>query len=117
LNYLLDTNIVLGFLKQDIFSQYLQDTIGFPSRENIYAISIVILGELKSLALQRNWGHRKLNELDEFMSELLILDIFSEDIVEKYAETDAYSQGKHPKQSLPKGLTARNMGKSDCRSE
>jgi predicted nucleic acid-binding protein len=117
LNYLLDTNIILGFLKQDAFSQYLQDTISFPSREDIYVTSIVTLGELKSLVLQRKWGHRKLNELDEFVSELLILDIFSEDIVEKYAEIDAYSQGKHPKQSLPKGLTARNMGKSDRRSE
>jgi len=30
-----------------------------------------------------------------------------------YIEVDTYSQGKHPKLSLPFGVSARNMGKND----
>ena len=42
---------------------------------------------------------------------MIILDINSEDIIEAYAEIDAYSQGKLKTNSL--STTARNMGKND----
>jgi len=42
---------------------------------------------------------------------LIIIDINSEDITEKYAEIDAYSQGKLIDNPLP--MSSRNMGKND----
>ena len=34
-------------------------------------------------------------------------------ILQKYGEIDAYSQGKLPTNPLPIGISARNMGKND----
>ena len=49
----------------------------------------------------------------------MIIDIelnglsFEERLVRKYAEIDAYSQGKLQGKPLPLGVSARNMGKND----
>ena len=41
------------------------------------------------------------------------MDINTDRIIQRYAEIDAYSQGKDPVKPLPRGLTSRNMGKND----
>ncbi len=50
-------------------------------------------------------------QLDTLLDILNPIDIWSEDILERYAEMDAFSQNKLP--ARPLGLTARNMGKND----
>ena len=44
-------------------------------------------------------------------NELLITDINSQDLIERYAEIDAFSQGKLL--DRPLNMTSRNMGKND----
>jgi len=44
---------------------------------------------------------------------IVSIDINDNIILERYAEIDAFSQGKNPSKALPKGMTARNMGKND----
>jgi tRNA(fMet)-specific endonuclease VapC len=46
-------------------------------------------------------------------SRLSIIDINNDAILQKYAEIDAFSQGKLFGKSLPIGMSARNMGKND----
>ena len=46
-----------------------------------------------------------------FLDRTIIYPIKTEAIINKYAEIDAYSQGKHPTIELP--TSARNMGKND----
>jgi len=41
------------------------------------------------------------------------ISIDDDRILERYAEIDAFSQGKHPSRNLPKGMTSRNMSKND----
>ena len=54
-----------------------------------------------------------MSKLENILADVLIVPLDSEDVIEAYAEIDAYSQGKHPEKPLPKGITARNMGKND----
>ncbi len=61
--FILDTNIVLAYFmkKQEIISQIEKDSPLF-TNENITALSIVSIGELYSLALQRQWSEKKNNK-------------------------------------------------------
>ena len=113
MNLILDTNIILNHLRGGETADRVEQHYELFAKEGITAISVITLGEIYSIAMQRKWGHKKIEKLKILLNNLLILDIFSEDIVEKYAEIDTYSQGKHPNKSLPKGLTSRNMGKND----
>ena len=111
MNYLLDTNILLIYLRakekrEKIESEY--DPFG---ENNNPIISIVSVGEIKSIAKRNYWGEKKMRLLDEILNSLIIIDINSEDITEKYAEIDAYSQGKLIDNPLP--MSSRNMGKND----
>lgn len=69
------------------------------------------MGEIKSIALRNHWGKRKRELLDDILHDLIIADIRSEDVIDMYAEIDAFSQGKIP--DKPLNVTARNMGKND----
>lgn len=79
--------------------------------ENIIAISTVVVGELKGLALSRNWGTRRIEQLQNYLNTFLIIPINRIDIHDCYAEIYAYSQNKLTNRSLP--YSARNMGKND----
>ncbi len=46
-----------------------------------------------------------------FLQNFIILSINAEDITDKYAEIDTFSQRKHP--TMSHNLSARNMGKND----
>jgi predicted nucleic acid-binding protein len=51
--------------------------------------------------------------LNDLLRQIPTVDINTERIIKRYAEIDAYSQGKNPNPPLPVGLTSRNMGKND----
>ena len=55
----------------------------------------------------------KLKSLDELLRKLPLIDINDEQIIRRYAEIDAYSLSRDPARPLPKGQTARQMGKND----
>lgn len=74
-------------------------------------MSIVSKAEIISISVQRAWGQRKVDKLKELVSEILIIPINTDDIVDTYADINAFSQGKH--KLRPLGKSARNMGKND----
>jgi tRNA(fMet)-specific endonuclease VapC len=108
---LLDTNIVLNLIRDSPLSKQIRTDyqIFLPPRRLF--TSVVVEGELESLALQNEWGAAKLLLLSHYLSNLIIVDIRVNDIIKRYAEIDAYSQGKL--KSLPLTGSARNMGKND----
>jgi tRNA(fMet)-specific endonuclease VapC len=111
MDYLLDTNIVLNLIRDSPLSKQIRTDyqIFLPPRRLF--TSVVVEGELESLALQNEWGAAKLLLLSHYLSNLIIVDIRVNDIIKRYAEIDAYSQGKL--KSLPLTGSARNMGKND----
>lgn len=110
MNYLLGTNILVHFIRKDEVSRRIDIDFSAFDPANRVIVSIVSFGEIKSIARQNGWGANKLKLLDQLLLTVLRADL-TLDIVERYAEIDAYSQGIHP--NLPARFTARNMGKND----
>jgi predicted nucleic acid-binding protein len=111
--FVLDTGIILGYLRGAGYAEYVEKKHRLFSPPNIPLISIVSKGEIYSLAVQRDWGGGKLNLLGELLRKLPVVDINNEQIIQRYAEIDAYSLSKDRKRPLPAGQTARVMGKND----
>ena len=111
MDYLLDTNIVLHLIRESSLSKQLRtDYSLFKVPQRLFA-SVVVEGELESLALQNQWGNAKMIELNNYLQALITVDIRINSIIKRYAEIDAFSQGKL--QSRPLNDSARNMGKND----
>jgi len=111
--YLLDTGILVGYLRAAPFAAYIQKYLSPFDPPNIPAISIVTVGELLSFAYSHNWGKARQDELQCLLRKVPRVDINNASIFESYAEIDAFSQGKHPTRPLSAGLSSRNMGKND----
>ena len=111
MEYLLDTNIVLIYARGNNLTKKIEEELQLLSADNQLVISVVTIGEIKSLAIKNNWGKRKVAKLGQLLNKFIVADINVEEITERYAEIDAYSQGKLPDK---KGkFTSRNMGKND----
>ena len=111
MNYFLDTNLVLIYLRDNEIARQIEDDVQLLQSDNNLLISVVTLGELKSIAKQNKWGKNKLKNLVSVLEEFLITDINTKEIVERYAEIDAYSQGKLLE--VPTSFSSKNMGKND----
>lgn len=111
MRYLLDTNIILHLIRYSNFAQRLEKDYDLLENNTKLYISTVTQGEIQSLALQHNWGKRRLQQLDDILNDLVILDIKIQNLINLYAEIDAFSQGKL--QSVESKFSARNMGKND----
>ena len=111
--FILDTGIVLGYATAASYAEYVEKKFELFKPPRIAMMSIVSKGEIYSLAIQRRWGERKLKVLEELLRKLPVVDINDEQIIQRYSEIDAYSLSKDPLRRLPKGQTARIMGKND----
>jgi len=107
--YILDTNIFLSMVRRPKFMDYIYDEFGKP--DDVFVTSVVVEGELKSFVRQRKWGVRKIRDLNYLLSKAAIYPIKTQQIVERYADIDTFSQGKHETMQL--GMSARSMGKND----
>ncbi|TAH20109.1 MAG: type II toxin-antitoxin system VapC family toxin [Cytophagales bacterium] len=113
MNFVLDTNILLGYLQGKTFVKEAFEALNLLNSEDPLIISAVSAGELLSLAKQRAWSDTKYLQLNNFIEQFLIIPVESKNLLERYAEIDAYSQGKLLDKPLPQGISARNMGKND----
>ncbi len=111
MNYLLDTNIVLIYLRDERTREYIEKEYNPFGTENNPVISVVTAGEIKSIARRNYWGNKRLKLLVSILDSLIIADINSQDVIDMYAEIDAFSQGRIKEKPL--GQTSRNMGKND----
>ncbi len=111
MNYLLDTNIVLTYIRDTPQSRRLEEDLQLLSGQHNLIVSVVSIGELKSIAKQNKWGKQKMQQLLDALDDFLIADINVENVIDKYAEIDAYSQGKLDGSATD--FSSRNMGKND----
>jgi predicted nucleic acid-binding protein len=111
--FLLDTGVVLGYLRGSPYAAFIDRRYSPFVPPNIAAISIVTNGELRSLALQLNWGAKRQQDLKDILRKVPRIDINHDAVLQRYAEIDAFSQGKLIAKPLPLGMSARNMGKND----
>lgn len=113
MKYILDTNILIGHIRESASYLKLKEKYAFFSMPNETFVSVVTLGEIFSLSMQLKWGEKKNLLISQFFEEVKYIEITDDEIIDAYAQIDAYSQGKHPTLNLPLGMTARNMGKND----
>ena len=111
MNYVLDTNIVLYYLKRGATFNSIEKQFSPFASQNRPIVSIVTVGELFSLALQRKWGDRKLSAANDFFQYVTIVDVRYNQLIKLYSEIDAFSQVKYNVEAAD--FTARNMGKND----
>ena len=111
MDYLLDTNIVLHLIRESSLSKQLRTDYSLFKVPQRLFVSVVVEGELESLALQNQWGNAKMTELNNYLQALITVDIRINSIIKRYAEIDAFSQDKLKNQPL--NYSARNMGKND----
>jgi len=111
MRYVLDTNIILHYLRKSPLAQRLDEQFAPISNQNEPFLPVVVRGEIESLAIQNNWGEQRMKSVEAFLGQLITADINAEDVIIRYAEIDAFSQGKLPGKIL--GTSSRNMGKND----
>lgn len=111
MNYLLDTNIIIIYSKDSKIAKKIEEEYKIFADENNLAVSIVTIAEINSLIHQLQIGGRRKTNLDIILSKIYQVDISTKDILQKYEEIDAYSQGRH--KTMKSSFSARNMGKND----
>lgn len=111
--YLLDTGLLLGHIRGAGYAEYAERTYALSQPPNVSLVSVVSKGEIYSLAIQLGWGTQKKEALDELLRRVPAVDINTDRIIRRYAEIDAYSQGKDRTRPLPNGMSSRNVGKND----
>lgn len=104
-DFLLDTNILVHMIREDDIAKAVDGEYQLSQRPMKPLISMVTLGEMLALGRKFNWGDNKLEFLKQLIEELNVIDISNEQILDKYAEIDHYSE----KITKP----ARPMGKND----
>ena len=110
--YLLDTNILIAYLREPNSTQDFIDKNYFPlDFPNEAVISVVTVGEIKAIAIKNGWGRYRTEKLERTLSQIIVADINAEDTINRYAEIDAFSQGRLD--GKKSNFTARNMGKND----
>jgi tRNA(fMet)-specific endonuclease VapC len=115
MKFLLDTNILVHWVRQQPSLPIILEKLQVFDANNQVLVSIISVGEIKAFAEFNNWGFSKKQLLRRILSNLVIIPIVENapDVTEVYAEIDAYSQGSLSSRALPKGMSARNMGKND----
>lgn len=109
MNLLFDTNIILTLIRSNNYDNIIGSIN--PANVPVY-ISVVSEAEIKSIAIQNNWGINRRNKLNLFLDNVNIVEI-SQIFVNTYTEIDSYSQCRNPAFVDYPFSTPRNMGKND----
>jgi len=113
MNYLFDTNILVYYItRPELLTDFENSHQPFSDR-NVSLISVATEAEMRSIAIQRGWGNRKLEKLESVFGQFLRIPIQSERQIKVYAEIDAYSKHKHPELDYPSGYSSITMHKND----
>ncbi len=87
---LLDTNVLLHLVRGNAFGRSLDAAYGLRARSERPLISVVTVGEILSLAKKFGWGEEKRLRMLELLGELVVVDIHSNSVLQKYSEIDHY---------------------------
>lgn len=87
---LLDTNVLIHLTRGGVASERLESRYGLSSRSLAPWISVVTVGELLAFAERNNWGKRRVEALRQMISNLVIVDIRGEAVLQAYATVDTH---------------------------
>ena len=84
--YLFDSNIVLHYVRQSDLMKNIEQNFDPFGVGNESWLCVVSKGELRSIAIQNQWGKTRRQRLEELMGDFYPADIFSEETIDCYAE-------------------------------
>lgn len=111
MRYVLDTNIIFAFLRKHPIWDTMEEKLHFFDPTTLVFVPAVVMGEIQSIAIQNKWGFQKKETLEKFLDEFIKINYLSQEVIYRYAEIDAYSQGRSEEKRLMG--SAKNMGKND----
>jgi tRNA(fMet)-specific endonuclease VapC len=111
--YVLDTNLLVHYIRGADLARYVDATYAPFEGDQIAFVSVVTVGEIYALAYKFGWGRRKRKTLQGLLDEIPTEPIYRQDIIDRYAEIDAYAANKLPGQPLPPGASGFVLGKND----
>ena len=109
---LLDTCIISGIIKQHPPTVQALQTAFAPTAARPYAVSIVTRAELGVMVHLNKWGPTRADLMARLLSQCLEIPIASNDLVQAFADLDAFSRNK-PVPGRPRLGRSLVMGKND----
>lgn len=91
-SYLLDTSILVGLVTASHWSQGMLTEFDLDGDETTVLTSIVSRGEIRKLAIKRDWGEKLLARMDKYLREYPQINIESSQIIDAYAKIGAWSE-------------------------
>lgn len=94
---LLDTNILVHWVRQDRTGKYLRSQYALDQRPDRPLFSTVSEGEILGLAMCWEWGEAKRNTLTELLNELVRMEASLPDVTSAYSKLyyDDQRQGRN----------------------
>lgn len=112
MRYILDSNILINIIRGHQNIDLDLQKFGVYDFNTSF-ISIVSVGEVLSISKQNNWGIPKKNLFEGLIKTFKPYPIVSRQLLDIYAEIDAFSKGKPTTIPIPQGWSSRTMGKND----
>jgi tRNA(fMet)-specific endonuclease VapC len=89
---LLDTNVLIHYVRGSEVWKRVRDKYQPLTAEPRPVISVVTVGEIRSLALQWKWGDKKIDQMVYALGFFKIVTIHEPDVIRAYAAIDAYCE-------------------------
>ncbi len=90
--YILDTNILVHYVRASALWTRVRDTYQPLTTDPRPIISVVTVGEIRSLAIQWNWGQKKLDQMEFALAFFKVSAIHDPDLIQVYAVIDAFGE-------------------------
>jgi predicted nucleic acid-binding protein len=87
---LLDTNVLVAYIRGNKLGEFIEKSHKLLDRVERPLICVVTVGEIKALAHKFGWNEAKRSGMKDLVSELVIVDINVEEVLEKYAAISDY---------------------------
>jgi tRNA(fMet)-specific endonuclease VapC len=89
-SYLLDTNILLMYMRGGPTGQEIENVYRLRERPYRPLICEVTIGEMLSLARQFDWASKKVQRMHGLLKEVVTVDISSQEVMNSYARIDDF---------------------------
>ena len=90
-SFSLDTNLLVRYVRADALSRQIEAEYQLTKQAKPVYISVVVEGEIRSLAERFGWGAARRDYLDQFLQKLVIVPVQGADLVRAYAEIETFS--------------------------
>ena len=91
--FLLDTGVLLGYLREAPWAHAAHERHGLGSAEAMSFTSVICQGELRALSEKLGWGAKRRSALEGVLAGFPALGL-TPDVVRAYARIDAWTHGK-----------------------